>query len=54
MARRYEKVLNIKVFSNIEGAAKFGTSKWTPWKDGSYADIYLSGKKKYSVRVFEE
>tara|TARA_R100000005_G_C4928503_1_gene158569 strand:+ start:108 stop:437 length:330 start_codon:yes stop_codon:yes gene_type:complete len=54
MARRYEKVMNIKVFPNSEGAAKYGNSNWTPWKDGSNADIYLSGNKKYSVRVFEE
>jgi len=54
MARRYERVMNIKVFPNSEGAAKYGNSNWTPWKDGANADIYLSGNKKYSVRVFEE
>lgn len=54
MARRYNPVLNIKVFPNNEGAAKYGNSNWTPWKDGSNADIHLSGDKKYSVRVFEE
>ena len=50
----YQKVMNIKVFPNDKGAAKWGNSKFTPYKDGSPADIYLRSDVKYRVSVFEE
>lgn len=53
MAIRLEKITSIKVFPNTDGAAKWGNSKFTPYKDGSPADIHLSASKKYRVSVFE-
>jgi hypothetical protein len=53
MATRLEKITSIKVFPNDEGAAKWGNSKFSPYKDGSPADITLRGDKKYRVSVFE-
>jgi|TARA_X000001316_G_C911349_1_gene26598 hypothetical protein len=50
----YQKVMNIKVFPNDKGAAKWGNSKFTPYKDGSPADIHLRSDVKYRVSVFEE
>ena len=54
MATNYQKVMNIKVFLNDKGAAKWGNSKFTPYKDGSPGDIILRGDKQYRVSVFEE
>ena len=50
----YQKVMNIKVFPNDKGAAKWGNSKFTPYKDGAPADIHLRADVKYRVSVFEE
>lgn len=50
----YQKVMNIKVFPNDKGSAKWGNSKFTPYKDGAPADIHLRGDVKYRVSVFEE
>jgi len=54
MAREYQKIMNVKVFPNTEGKARWGNGKFTPWKDGSPADIHLRSDVQYSVRVFEE
>lgn len=53
MANKLQKIMGIKVFPNAEGAAKWSNSKFTPWKDGSSADITLRGDKQYRVSVFE-
>ena len=50
----YQKVMNIKVFPNDKGAAKWGNSKFTPYKDGSPADVHLRADVKYRVSVFED
>ena len=54
MATRYNKIMNIKCFLNDQGAAKWGNSKFTPYKDGSPADIILRGDTQYRVSVFED
>ena len=53
MATNYQRVMNIKVFLNDKGAAKWGNSKFTPYKDGSPADVILRGDKKYRVSAFD-
>jgi len=52
MANQYRKVVNITFFPNSEGKATHGNSKWTPYKDGSPADIYLRKDARYSVKLF--
>ena len=54
MAREYQKIMNVKVFPNTEGKARWGNGKFTPWKDGAPADVHLRADVQYSVRVFEE
>jgi hypothetical protein len=54
MAREYQKIMNVKVFPNEQGKARWGNGKFTPWKDGAPADVHLRGDVTYSVRVFEE
>jgi len=53
MARKYNKITTIRLFPNSEGAAKFSNSKWTPYRDGSAADVNFRGDTQYSVRAFE-
>lgn len=53
MATKLEKIASIRVFPNTEGTAKWGNGKFTPYKDGSPADVTLRGDKKYRVSVFE-
>ena len=48
MANQYRKVINITLFPNSEGKATHGNSKWTPYKDGVPADIYLRKDARYS------
>ena len=52
MANQYRKVVNITLFPNTEGKATHGNSKWTPYKDGSPADITLRKDARYSVKLF--
>jgi hypothetical protein len=52
MANQYRKVINITLFANSEGKATHGNSKWTPYKDGSPADIHLRKDARYSVKLF--
>ena len=52
MARKYNTVTTIRIFANDEGQAAFSNSKWTPYKDGSPADLHLKGNSVYSVRAF--
>lgn len=54
MAKKYHKVMNIKCFLNDNSAAKWGNSKFTPYKDGSPSDITLRGDMQYRVSVFED
>jgi len=53
MATRYEQVMKIRAWINDKGVAKWGNGKWKPFRDGAEADITLSPRKQYSVRVFE-
>ena len=41
MARKYNKVTTMRIFPNEDGGAKFSNSKWTPYKDGSPADVHF-------------
>jgi len=54
MATKYNKVMNIKCFLNDNSAAKWGNSKFTPYKDGSPSDITLRADIQYRVSVFED
>jgi hypothetical protein len=54
MATNYQKIMNIKVFPNDNGAAKWGNSKFVPYKDGAPADIHLRADQQYRVSVFED
>ena len=53
MATNYQSIMNIKVFPNDTGAAKWGNSKFVPYKDGSPSDIHLRADQQYRVSVFE-
>jgi len=51
--KEWKDITQIRVFPNDKGAAKFGNSKWTPYKDGAPADVHLRNDVQYSVRVFQ-
>jgi len=54
MATRFEKVLQFKAFPNDpDRAAKWGNSKFTPYRDGSPADVTLRADVQYRLSVFE-
>jgi hypothetical protein len=53
MAQQYRDVTQIRVWPNDKGMAKYGNSKWTPYKEGAPGDVHLRGSVQYSVRVFE-
>ena len=53
MAKQYRTVTNIKLFQNDNGSATHGNSKWTPYKDGSAADLTFYGSRQYSVKLFD-
>ena len=52
MDNQYLNLVNIKLFTNTEGKATHGNSKWTPYKDGNPADIHLRKDARYSVKLF--
>lgn len=56
MARReYIKMAKIRCFANTDGKMKssHGNSGWTPYRDGSPADITFRAGMKYSVQLFQ-
>jgi hypothetical protein len=56
MARReYIKMCKIRCFANTDGKLKsaYGNSGWTPYRDGSPADVTFRAGMKYSVQIFE-
>ena len=53
MAKRYEKLTQMRVFLNDKGTAKWGNGRWKPYKDGVPGDVHLRGDEEYSVAVFE-
>ena len=53
MAVQYKDITQFRVWPNDKGAALYGNGKWTPYKDGSPADVHLRGDTQYSVRVFK-
>ena len=53
MAKQFRTITNIKLFSNDNGSATHGNSKWTPYKDGSSADLTFYGSRQYSVKLFD-
>jgi len=53
MAQQYRDITQIRVWPNDKGMAKYGNSKWTPYKEGTPADVHLRGDVQYSIRVFE-
>lgn len=53
MARKYNKVTTMRIFPNDDGGAKYSNSKWTPYKDGSPADVHFRHNALYSIRAFE-
>lgn len=55
MANKYESIMSIRLFANIDDSSKsdYGNSKWKPYKEGSPADITLRSDWKYSVKGFK-
>ena len=53
MARQWKPITQFRAWPNDKGAAKYGNSKWTPYKDGAPADVHLRADVQYSVRVYE-
>jgi hypothetical protein len=53
MARQWKPITQFRAWPNDKGAAKYGNSKWTPYKDGAPADVHLRHDVQYSVRVYE-
>lgn len=51
--RNYRDVMQMRVFPNDKGAAKYGNSNFTPYKDGAPADVHLRSSVKYSISVFQ-
>ena len=55
MAKQYIKMCNIKMWEN-DGDSKRGlysNSKWTPYRDGSPADVTFRAGCTYSVAAFQ-
>jgi|TARA_Y100000004_G_scaffold187488_1_gene240365 hypothetical protein len=55
MDKKYERITTIKVFPNkynTTGNVPYQNSKWKPFADNKPGDVFLSGDKNYSVKVF--
>jgi len=55
MAKQYIKMCNMKMWRN-DGDSKRGlysNSKWTPYRDGSPADVTFRAGCTYSIAAFE-